>query len=358
MNNKIKKINFLIEELNTSGGIKILTEVINTLSDNNFIITLYIMNYSQQFYLINKNIKIIYLSDTREKFGLLNIYKTICLIRRLSDPIFITNFRVALLCAIFKKTSKVKKIYFLIQGLDKISLIGNSNSNLLLKSLNHVIYYLSTLITADRIFVSNYLKSMYNKSGIVIPNYCSDIFYDNTSVNDFSRNVVIGIVSTSSPNKRFNLFLDIVSYFRENDEYGKFNYVFKCATQDENLIRGFTNNIIFENPKNDKEMKAFYNSCNFILSLSISEGFNLPIIEAMATGRIVISTNDGASPDIIENEFNGIILSKEKPHDFAKQISFLLSNKILFNKISQNAINTSKKYSIHTFRNSYLNLLS
>jgi hypothetical protein len=77
LNNKIKKINFLIEELNTSGGIKILTEVINTLSDNNFTVALYIMNYSQQFYLINKNIKIIYLSDTRKKFGPLIIYKTI-----------------------------------------------------------------------------------------------------------------------------------------------------------------------------------------------------------------------------------------------------------------------------------------
>jgi glycosyltransferase involved in cell wall biosynthesis len=107
-------------------------------------------------------------------------------------------------------------------------------------------------------------------------------------------------------------------------------------------------------------MKDFYNYFVILFFLiSISEGFNLPIIEAMATGRIAsTSTNDGASSEIIENEFNGIILNTENPNAFIKQISFLVNNKSLFNKISQNAIITSKKYSIHTFRNSYLNLLS
>ncbi len=358
MNNKFRKINFLIEELNTSGGLKIITEVINTLSDNNFVITLYIMNYSQQFYIINKNVKIIYLSNTKDKFKPLSIYKTICVIRKLSDPIFITNFRLSLLCAIFKNKLKENKIFFLIQGLDKISLIRNSSSNYLSKYVNYIIYYFSTIITADRIFVSNYLKEIYNKSGTVIPNYCSEIFYESPSINEFSKNIVIGIVSTSSPNKRFKLFLDIVNHIRKNDEYKKFNYIFKCATQDKNLLKDFTNNIIFENPKSEREMKDFYNSCNFILSLSISEGFNLPIIEAMATGRIVISTNDGASTDIIGNEYNGIILNTESAHSFANQIFILSDNKRLFKKISQNAIITSKKYSIHKFRNSYLNLLT
>jgi glycosyltransferase involved in cell wall biosynthesis len=358
LNNNFKKISFLIEELNTSGGIKILTEIINTFADNNYIATLYVMNYSQQFYSINQSIKIIYLSNTKRKFNFFNIYKTICVIRKIKDPIFLTNFRVALLCAIFKRKSIKSKTFFLIQGLDRISLIRNSKSNILLKNLNYVLYYFSTLITADRIFVSNYLKKIYDKSGVVISNYCSDIFYDNTSFNDYSNNVVIGIVSTSSPNKRFKLFNDIITELNTNIEYRNFNYVFKCATQDEKLLKGFDNNIIFENPKNEKEMSNFYNSCNLVLSLSISEGFNLPIIEAMASGRVVISTNDGASNDLIDNEYNGIILNTDKPHSFANQIFILLNNKLLFNKISQNAIISSKKYSIHKFRNSYLNLLT
>ena len=354
----MSKVNFIIEELNSSGGIKIISEVMNTYADNDYFIDLYIVNNSKQFYILNENIRIIFLADSRVKFGVLSIYRTIQIIRSMNDPIFVTNFRISLLCSLFKRRSNKNLIYFLIQGMDRISLIRNASSNYFLRVINSVLYLASTLISAKRIYVSKYLRNSYNRSGIVIPNYCSEVFHDRNVINDFAKDIVIGIVSTSSPNKGFMLFRDIIDCIHQNDEFGGYNFIFKCATQDSILPRDYSNIVTFESPNNDVQMKDFYDSCNLILSLSISEGFNLPIIEAMAAGRVVLSTNDGASADIIENEVNGILIENRNAEVFANRILSLIHDKLSFYRISNNAIECSKRYSLNAFRNSYLNLLS
>lgn len=352
-----RTISFILEEINTSGGIKIMTEIMNTLSINNFNVTLYVINSSQEFYPLNKKINLKYLSLKKNKFALHNIYKTICLVRSLEGIIFVTNFRVSVLCSIFRNKSN-SIIFFLVQGMDKISLIQNTENNYFLKKINNLIYYLSTKVDANRIFVSNYLKSVYKKNGFVIPNYCSEIFYSNATINILKDPIKIGLVSTSSPNKGFNLFIEIKKIITSDANFKNFNFLFECATQDMKLINSFSNDISFVKPLNEFEMSKFYNSCNIILSLSYSEGFNLPVVEAMASGRVVIATNDGATSELIKNGFNGILLNSRDPFTFVNEIFSIIQNKSQYLKISKNAIISSRKFSLENFRASYLGLFN
>jgi glycosyltransferase involved in cell wall biosynthesis len=53
-----------------------------------------------------------------------------------------------------------------------------------------------------------------------------------------------------------------------------------------------------------------YRSCDYWLFASRSEGFGLPILEAMASGTPVIATPAGAAPDLV-NEDNGAIVGHD-----------------------------------------------
>ena len=66
-------------------------------------------------------------------------------------------------------------------------------------------------------------------------------------------------------------------------------------------------------------IKDYYSKCDVWLLASRSEGFGLPIIEAMACRTPVISTPAGAAPEILSGG-TGILVRAEDPEDMAKAI--------------------------------------
>ncbi|MEG4838195.1 glycosyltransferase family 4 protein [Microcoleus sp. B9-D4] len=71
-------------------------------------------------------------------------------------------------------------------------------------------------------------------------------------------------------------------------------------------------------PDQDK-IKDYYSKCDAWLLASRSEGFGLPIIEAMACRTPVISTPAGAAPEILSGG-TGILVRPEDPEEMAKAI--------------------------------------
>jgi glycosyltransferase involved in cell wall biosynthesis len=49
----------------------------------------------------------------------------------------------------------------------------------------------------------------------------------------------------------------------------------------------------------DEHLPILYSSCLALVSLSINEGFGLPLLEAMACGAAVIAGNTGAQPEVV-----------------------------------------------------------
>ncbi|MGB3265096.1 MAG: glycosyltransferase family 4 protein [Microcoleus sp.] len=71
-------------------------------------------------------------------------------------------------------------------------------------------------------------------------------------------------------------------------------------------------------PDQDK-IKDYYSKCDAWLLASRSEGFGLPIIEAMACRTPVISTPAGAAPEILSGR-SGILVKPEDPEEMAQAI--------------------------------------
>lgn len=68
-----------------------------------------------------------------------------------------------------------------------------------------------------------------------------------------------------------------------------------------------------------KALKDLYSKCDAWLFASRSEGFGLPILEAMACRTPVIGTPVGAAPELLSSG-GGILVKPEDPEDMAKAI--------------------------------------
>ncbi|PDS24910.1 glycosyltransferase family 4 protein [Flavobacterium branchiophilum] len=79
-----------------------------------------------------------------------------------------------------------------------------------------------------------------------------------------------------------------------------------------------------------KEFDFFINTTNF-------DNMPVSLIEAMSLGLVVVSTNVGGIPYLINHQETGILVNKNDVDEMVFQIYNLLNNSILYQKIAHNA---------------------
>lgn len=116
-------------------------------------------------------------------------------------------------------------------------------------------------------------------------------------------------------------------------------YLFGSGRKHNNL-----QNVIYKRLPTVAEARKLYSSCKVWFLTSIKEGFGLPVLEAMACGCAVVSTDCGGPRDIIRDGINGFLVNVAKPRAMAQKIEFLYRNDRLQKHISLNAMKTAKEF--------------
>lgn len=83
--------------------------------------------------------------------------------------------------------------------------------------------------------------------------------------------------------------------------------------------------IIFAGFRND--IPAMMKICDVFILPSRNEACPISLIEAMASGKPIISTNVGCVNDLLDNGKAGIIISSESPYELSNAILDLINNK-------------------------------
>lgn len=94
----------------------------------------------------------------------------------------------------------------------------------------------------------------------------------------------------------------------------------------------------------DSEIAQLYRSSTAFIQTSIHEGFSLPLIEAMASGCPVITTNAHGNMDFCVDGENCIMVELDDVAGTAEAIKLLMDNPALRTKISKAALRTAKRY--------------
>jgi glycosyltransferase involved in cell wall biosynthesis len=90
----------------------------------------------------------------------------------------------------------------------------------------------------------------------------------------------------------------------------------------------------------------------FVLS-SIAEGFGLVLVEAMALGLPIVSTNVGGVKEVVRDGVNGILVEPNAPDALAEALEELIKNKERRKQMGQAGIAIAKGFDIHITTRKY-----
>ncbi len=94
------------------------------------------------------------------------------------------------------------------------------------------------------------------------------------------------------------------------------------------------------------DMPTIYAALDFLVVPSlVQEGFSLVTLEAMASGKPVIASSNGALPELIGDQRCGLSLGRCEPYDIAKSIVRLATDSKLMYRMGIEGRRLSKSYS-------------
>lgn len=169
-------------------------------------------------------------------------------------------------------------------------------------------------------------------------------FRKNKYKNILERKLVIGWVG----NSKWNV---------DEPDYKGFNTIIKPAIE-ELKTEGLKIETYFadkqQNPIPFEEMPNYYNKIDILICASKAEGTPNPVLEAMASGTIVISTNVGIVPEIMNRKQKKFILKERNKEELKRIIKLAYDNRDAFESISRENIEISKnwdwKYKCNLFK--------
>ncbi len=93
-----------------------------------------------------------------------------------------------------------------------------------------------------------------------------------------------------------------------------------------------------------EHMQELYAEHDVLLFPSLMEGLPSVLLEAMASGMPVITTETCGMPDVVENEFNGLLIPPGNAAAIERAIESLASSVELRRKLGERARETMKRY--------------
>lgn len=120
--------------------------------------------------------------------------------------------------------------------------------------------------------------------------------------------------------------------------------------------QGLESNVHLTGKLNPDEMAELYRSADIMLNPTTVDNMPNSVIEALASGVAVVTTNVGGIPYIVEDNKTALFTPVNDPAEMAKQVQHLLNDSNLYQSLINNGLIEAQKYTWAKVGNSWLNL--
>lgn len=128
-------------------------------------------------------------------------------------------------------------------------------------------------------------------------------------------------------------------------------YTLELFGNEPNIIHG--ENVNYTIFPSNETVNSMLNKATVFVQTSLHEGFSLPILEAMAAGCPVITTDSHGNRDFCVDGKNCIIVEQNNPQDLAIAIQKVISNKELQEQLRLEGLETAQRYRWKTLIDQY-----
>jgi glycosyltransferase involved in cell wall biosynthesis len=146
-------------------------------------------------------------------------------------------------------------------------------------------------------------------------------------------------------------------------------YLVKCW-QEISQKQGFSGNLVmvgrgtrFLSPfgilcfERVEKLERIYDDCSIYVQPSVTEGFGLPVLEAMAHSKPVIVTAGAGVSELIDDGKNGFVVPIRDPKAIAEKIEYFRGNRSEIHRMGKNARTKAEKYSWEIIEKEYQKLI-
>lgn len=363
----MKKINFLLLQLKTGGGARVIIDLANQLSEKEYEINIIYPNIAKDniSFKINKNINLVKIGNEPKNFihKIFNVMLFFWKMNKIKDEkIILTD---PLMCSLSFLFISKNQYYRFIQAddyiiFDDLKLLKYKSILWIYKKLTIFSYKNKKMnfIFNSKIVYRRFLNLSKRNDvvfNLVYPTIDNKVFFNMDLRN--KNEVNIGIVARKVPCKGFITFTEAIKSL-DMEIKRKINRIYIISHDDlsEFDLEAIPNKELVI-PKNDREICEAYNHIDIFISTSWFEGFGLPPLESLKCGCAVISSD---SKGIDEYAIEGVNCLKFEPKNVEKLktlIEKLILDEEIRKKLQKNSSKSVEKFSKENSLNQFEEIL-
>jgi glycosyltransferase involved in cell wall biosynthesis len=204
---------------------------------------------------------------------------------------------------------------------------------------NTYIIHLAETLKQDVMLVNHQAKASY-----AIPNGISEEIQNPRTVSKNKGTKRLLFLSNIAENKGVLMFLESCRYLKDQG----FDFKAKIVGRESTLISeddirqkiidiGLNKEVQYLGPKYNTEKEHIFQNSDIFVFPTYNDCFPLVILEAFKYGLAVLSTTEGAIPDIIDNEKNGLIVPRKDQKALNEKLKMMMLDDQLIAEFSKKA---------------------
>lgn len=123
-------------------------------------------------------------------------------------------------------------------------------------------------------------------------------------------------------------------------------------------VRGLDDVVYYHGPKYGEEKECYWRNADIFVQPTFEDCFPLTIVEAMQHGKPVVSTDEGAIPDLVKNGENGFVSERKDSNSLAVALEKLIIDSNLCRQMGEKGYQRYKEeYTLETFERKFVEVI-